>query len=119
MQNLEHFAAVQIFQFYSLSKSENEYYDNCEEKGEKRQDLLNPVSAKKEPKRKKKSWCQKQKVKNMKKPENSSRKPKIPTGRPLGSPHVKILPEMVGVDMKRQNLSANTNTDKFKYNERQ
>ena len=38
MQNLEHFAAVQIFQFYSLNKNENEYCDNCEEKGVERHD---------------------------------------------------------------------------------
>ena len=112
---------MQIFQFYSLNKNENKYCDNCDEKGEKKTRLVNSRSrvSKKEPKRKKKYWCQKQKVKNMKKPQNSSRKPQVPTGRPLGSPHVKILPEMVGVDMKRQNLSANTNTDKCKYNEKE
>ena len=86
---------------------------DCEEKGQERQGLLTPVSPKNLGVRSKK------KFQKTKKPQNSSRKQQIPTGRPLGSPHVKILPEMVGVDMKRQNLSANTNTDKCKYNGRQ
>ena len=69
---------MQIFQFYSLSKNENEYYDNCKEKGEERHDLLTLVSAKNLRVR------SKEKFQKTKKPQNSSRKRQIPTGRPLG-----------------------------------